>query len=144
MGLKGRLPTDIELLSELQILNLVGCSFFGPIPDAIGSLTKPSYLSLKNNSFSGPIPPSIGNLADLTFIDLSDNKLQGSIPVSNGTTLGLDKLLKARRFHFGNNQLSGPIPPRLFSSTMAMIHLLTSQVVRRIVADPLVVWYLWI
>ncbi|XP_062017587.1 leucine-rich repeat receptor protein kinase HPCA1-like isoform X2 [Rosa rugosa] len=149
MGLKGQLPTDIELLSELQILNLsfnkgltgqlrasigkltklvhlnlVGCSFFGPIPDAIGSLTKLSYLSLKNNSFSGPIPPSIGNLANLTFIDLSDNKLQGSIPVSNGTTLGLDKLLKARHFHFGNNQLSGPIPPRLFSSMMAMIHLI--------------------
>ncbi|PRQ32072.1 putative protein kinase RLK-Pelle-LRR-VIII-1 family [Rosa chinensis] len=142
MGLKGQLPTDIELnlsfnkgltgqlrasigkLTKLVHLNLVGCSFFGPIPDAIGSLTKLSYLSLKNNSFSGPIPPSIGNLANLTFIDLSDNKLQGSIPVSNGTTLGLDKLLKARHFHFGNNQLSGPIPPRLFSSTMAMIHLI--------------------
>ncbi|KAL6205403.1 hypothetical protein ACLB2K_022663 [Fragaria x ananassa] len=149
MGLKGQLSTDIELLSELRILNLsfnkgltgqlrasigklkklvhlnlVGCSFFGPIPDAIGSLTKLSYLSLKNNSFSGPIPPSIGNLSNLTFIDLSDNKLQGSIPVSNGTTPGLDMLLKAKHFHFGNNQLSGPIPPRLFSSNMAMIHLI--------------------
>ncbi|XP_050367286.1 leucine-rich repeat receptor protein kinase HPCA1-like isoform X2 [Argentina anserina] len=149
MGLKGQLPTDIELLSELEILNLsfnegltgqlrasignlkklvhlnlVGCSFFGPIPDAIGSLTRLSYLSLKNNSFSGPIPPSIGNLSSLTFIDLSDNKLQGSIPVSNGSTLGLDKLLKARHFHFGNNQLSGPIPPGLFSSDMRMIHLI--------------------
>lgn len=32
------------LLYCLHIRNLVGCSFFGPIPDAIGSLTKLSYL----------------------------------------------------------------------------------------------------
>ncbi|KAI5333981.1 PREDICTED: probable leucine-rich repeat [Prunus dulcis] len=149
MGLTGRLPSDIELLSELEILNLsfnkglkgllpesigkltklvylnlVGCSFFGRIPDTIGSLKQLSYLSLKNNSFNGLIPPSIGNLTNLFFLDLSDNKLVGSFPVSNRTAPGLDQLEKARHFHFQNNQLSGIIPPKLFSSQMKLIHVI--------------------
>ncbi|BBH02087.1 hypothetical protein Prudu_012547 [Prunus dulcis] len=100
MGLTGRLPSDIELLSELEIL------------------------SLKNNSFNGLIPPSIGNLTNLFFLDLSDNKLVGSFPVSNRTAPGLDQLEKARHFHFQNNQLSGIIPPKLFSSQMKLIHVI--------------------
>ncbi|BFG29752.1 hypothetical protein CerSpe_160260 [Prunus speciosa] len=124
MALKGQLPSDIELLSELEILNLVGCSFFGRIPDTIGSLQQLSYLSLKNNSFDGMIPPSIGNLSNLFFLDLSDNKLVGSFPVSIGTTPGLDNLHKARHFHFQNNQFSGTIPPQLFSSQMRLIHVI--------------------
>ncbi|XP_062017590.1 leucine-rich repeat receptor protein kinase HPCA1-like isoform X1 [Rosa rugosa] len=149
MGLKGGLPSDIETLSELQILNLAfnedlkgqlrasignltklktvildGCRFSGPIPATIGSLKQLSYLSLKNNRFSGPIPPSIGNLANLVFLDLSDNMLGDSIPVSNGTAPGLDMLNKTKHFHFSNNQLSGSIPPQLFSSNMPLIHLI--------------------
>ncbi|CAB4277950.1 unnamed protein product [Prunus armeniaca] len=118
-GLKGPLPASIGKLTKLVYLNLVGCSFVGPIPDTIGSLKQLSYLSLKNNSFNGLIPPSIGNLTKLFFLDLSDNKLVGSFPVP-----GLDQLEKARHFHFQNNQLSGKIPPELFSSRMNLIHVI--------------------
>ncbi|KAM0997359.1 hypothetical protein ACFX2C_007253 [Malus domestica] len=121
-GLKGLLPASIGKLTKLVYLNLVGCSFFGPIPDTMGSLKQLSYLSLKNNSFSGRIPPSIGNMTNLSFLDLSDNQLQGPIPVSNRTAPGLDMLHRARHFHFQNNQLSGTIPPRLFSSQMVLVH----------------------
>ncbi|KAL6196104.1 hypothetical protein ACLB2K_031719 [Fragaria x ananassa] len=143
MGLKGGLPSDIEMLSELQILNLafneylkgqlrasignltkLKTLFSGPIPATIGSLKQLTYLSLKNNRFSGPIPPSIGNLANLVFLDLSDNMLGDSIPVSNGTAPGLDMLNKTKHFHFSNNQLSGSIPPQLFSSNMSLVHLI--------------------
>ncbi|XP_048420196.1 leucine-rich repeat receptor protein kinase HPCA1-like [Pyrus x bretschneideri] len=123
-GLKGPLPASIGKLTKLVYLNLVGCSFSGRIPDTMGSLKQLSYLSLKNNSFSGWIPPSIGNMANLSFLDLSDNQLQGSIPVSNRTAPGLDMLHKARHFHFQNNQLSGAIPPRLFSSKMVLLHVI--------------------
>ncbi|PQM34328.1 putative leucine-rich repeat receptor-like protein kinase [Prunus yedoensis var. nudiflora] len=123
-GLKGQLPASIGKLTKLVYLNLVGCSFFGRIPDTIGSLQQLSYLSLKNNSFDGMIPPSIGNLSNLFFLDLSDNKLVGSFPVSIGTTPGLDNLHKARHFHFQNNQFSGTIPPQLFSSQMRLIHVI--------------------
>ncbi|KAM5585372.1 leucine-rich repeat receptor protein kinase HPCA1-like [Rosa sericea] len=153
MGLEGRLSSELETFSELKILVLSynkdltgqlheasigrlrkletlildGCGFSGPIPATIGSLKKLSYLSLKNNRFSGPIPPSIGNLSNLVFLDLSDNKLEGPIPVSSRTTSGLDMLNKTEHFHFSNNQLSGNIPPQLFSSEMALKHLMLDR-----------------
>ncbi|KAF9685111.1 hypothetical protein SADUNF_Sadunf03G0020300 [Salix dunnii] len=149
MGLKGSLSGDIQSLSELQILDLsynknlsgplpsaigdlkkltnlilVGCSFSGPIPDSIGSLPLITYLSLNSNDFSGSIPPSIGNLTSLYWLDLADNRLTGTIPVSTATTPGLDLLVHTKHFHLGLNQLSGTIPPKLFSSEMKLIHLL--------------------
>ncbi|KAF3959685.1 hypothetical protein CMV_015518 [Castanea mollissima] len=149
VGLTGQLSGDLELLSELQTLDLsynkgltgpiprsignmkkllnlilVGCSFSGPIPDTIGSLPQLLYLSLNSNHFSGQIPPSIGNLTSLLWLDLTDNQLKGPIPISDGNTPGLDMLLNARHFHLGQNNLSGTIPPRLFSSEMLLIHVL--------------------
>ncbi|KAJ6389596.1 hypothetical protein OIU77_027840 [Salix suchowensis] len=149
MGLKGSLSGDIQSLSELQILDLsynkdlsgplpsaigdlkkltslmlVGCSFSGPIPDSIGSLPLITYLSLNSNGFTGSIPPSIGNLTSLYWLDLADNMLTGTIPVSTATTPGLDLLVHTKHFHLGLNQLSGTIPPKLFSSEMKLIHVL--------------------
>ncbi|KAL5786886.1 hypothetical protein ACOSP7_003835 [Xanthoceras sorbifolium] len=149
IGLKGQLYTDITALSELQILDLsynknltgilppsigdlkkltnlilAGCSFHGPIPDSIGSLQQLIFLTLNSNRFSGPIPASIGNLSNLFWLDLADNQLEGKIPVSDGTSPGLDMLLNTLHFHLGNNQLSGEIPDKLFSSEMDLIHAL--------------------
>ncbi|KAK4551225.1 hypothetical protein RGQ29_032454 [Quercus rubra] len=149
IGLTGPLSGDVELLSELQILDLsynkgltgpiprsignlkkllnlilVGCSFSGPIPDTIGSLQQLLYLSLNYNHFSGQIPPSIGNLSSLLWLDLTGNQLNGPIPISDGITPGLDMLLNARHFHLGQNHLSGTVSPRLFSSKMTLIHVL--------------------
>ncbi|XP_059652130.1 leucine-rich repeat receptor protein kinase HPCA1-like isoform X2 [Cornus florida] len=123
-GLTGSLPSSIGNLKKLSNLILVGCSFTGLIPASIGSLQQLVFLSLNSNSFSGPIPPSIGNLSNLYWLDLADNKLSGTIPVSDGITPGLDMLFHTKHFHFGNNQLSGEIPPQLFSSNMVLIHLL--------------------
>ncbi|MED6131186.1 hypothetical protein PIB30_007479 [Stylosanthes scabra] len=149
MGLEGELSGDIGSLSELQILDLsynkdltgplpqaigeltklstlilVGCSFNGPIPDEIGFLQELRYISLNSNSFTGEIPHSIGNLSKLYWLDLADNELQGPIPVSSGSVPGLDNLHHAKHFHLGKNNLSGNIPPQLFSSEMVLIHLL--------------------
>ncbi|KAI9397107.1 hypothetical protein POPTR_004G232400v4 [Populus trichocarpa] len=149
MRLKGTLSGDISNLSELQILDLsyntelsgplppaignlkmltslilVGCRFSGPVPDSIGSLPRLTYLSLNSNGFTGTIPPSLGNLDNLYWLDLADNRLTGTIPVSTETTPGLDLLVHTKHFHFGFNQLSGQIPPKLFSSGMALIHVL--------------------
>ncbi|GKV52135.1 hypothetical protein SLEP1_g58727, partial [Rubroshorea leprosula] len=75
-------------------------------------------------NLTGQIPPSVGNLTNLSWLDLSDNQLGGSLPVSDGTTPGLDKLVKTLHFHLGQNKLSGEIPEQIFSSNMALIHLL--------------------
>ncbi|XP_050267175.1 leucine-rich repeat receptor protein kinase HPCA1-like isoform X4 [Quercus robur] len=123
-GLTGPIPRSIGNLKKLLNLILAGCSFSGPIPDTIGSLQQLLYLSLNSNYFSGHIPPSIGNLSNLLWLDLTDNQLNGPIPISDGITPGLDMLLNARHFHLGQNNLSGTIPPRLFSSEMVLIHVL--------------------
>ncbi|KAB8463989.1 hypothetical protein FH972_025279 [Carpinus fangiana] len=120
----GPLPQAIGNLKNLSSLCLTGCGFSGPIPNEIGSLQQLLYLALTSNRFSGPIPNSIGNLSNLYYLDLTDNQLSGSIPVSSGTIAGLDMLLQTRHFHLGKNQLSGTIPPQLFSSNMNAIHVL--------------------
>ncbi|KAI4367066.1 hypothetical protein MLD38_022847 [Melastoma candidum] len=123
-GLTGTLPGTIGNLRKLTELDLVGCGFTGPIPDKIGSLENLVRLSLNSNMFIGPIPPSLGNLSRLYWLDLADNRLSGSIPISNGSTPGLDLLVNTKHFHFGNNQLSGEIPPQLFRLNLSLIHLL--------------------
>ncbi|RYQ84317.1 hypothetical protein Ahy_B10g103502 [Arachis hypogaea] len=114
---------------------LVGCSFNGPIPDEIGFLKELHFISLNSNSFTGRISHSIGNLLNLYWLDLADNELQGPIPISSGSVPGLDKLHHAKHLkihlihvtcsHLGKNNLSGNIPPQLFSSEMALIHLVS-------------------
>ncbi|KAK9022885.1 hypothetical protein V6N11_003123 [Hibiscus sabdariffa] len=124
-GITGSLPSGIGNLKQLINLILVGCGFFGPIPDTIGSLPQLRVLSLNSNGFTGSIPRSIGNLSNLYWLDLADNQLGGEIPVSDGpTTPGLDWLINTKHFHFGQNQISGPIPSKLFSSEMNLIHAL--------------------
>ncbi|CAI0446942.1 unnamed protein product [Linum tenue] len=149
MGLKGKLSGDIGGLTELKsldlsynrdltgpltprlgdlqklnILILVGCGFSGGIPDELGNLSELSFLALNSNNLTGRIPPSLGNLSQLYWLDLADNQLTGNLPVSTPDTPGLDLLLKAKHFHFNKNQLSGSIPPKLFSPEMVLIHVL--------------------
>ncbi|CAL5340937.1 unnamed protein product [Camellia sinensis] len=45
-GLTGPLPALIGDLTKLSILLLVGCDFFGPIPNKIGSLQQLVMLGL--------------------------------------------------------------------------------------------------
>ncbi|KAF7825029.1 putative leucine-rich repeat receptor-like protein kinase [Senna tora] len=123
-GLTGPLSPQLGDLRKLNILILAGCSFSGNIPEELGNLSELSFLALNSNNFSGQIPPSLGNLSKLYWLDLADNQLTGPIPVSTSTTLGLNLLLKAKHFHFNKNQLSGSIPPKLFSSEMVLIHVL--------------------
>lgn len=122
--LRGPLTPDIENLKQLTTLILAGCSFSGNIPAEVGNLPKLSYIALNSNKFSGSIPASLGNLNELYWLDLGDNQLTGTIPVSNKKAPGLDQLLHTKHFHFNKNKLSGPIPDKLFSTNMSLIHLL--------------------
>ncbi|KAG0489555.1 hypothetical protein HPP92_006418 [Vanilla planifolia] len=125
--LVGSLTPAIGNLLQLEALILVGCSFSGSIPSEIGKLTNLTFLALNSNQFFGNIPTSLGSLSKLTWLDLADNHLTGLLPVSNGTVPGLDQLLSAQHFHFNKNDLSGPIPEKLFNSEMQLMHLLLDR-----------------
>ncbi|MED6219843.1 hypothetical protein PIB30_039502 [Stylosanthes scabra] len=123
-NLTGPLPIAIGNLRKLTNLILADCGFSGVIPDTIGNLQRLAFLSLNSNNFNGQIPATIGNLTNLSWLDLAENQLEGPIPISNGTSPGLDMLHHTKHFHFGANELSGNIPPQLFSSDMSLIHVL--------------------
>ncbi|XP_030456003.2 leucine-rich repeat receptor protein kinase HPCA1 [Syzygium oleosum] len=122
--LTGPLSRQLGNLQKLNILILAGCSITGSIPDELGNLAELSFLALNSNNFTGNIPASLGKLSKLYWLDLADNQLTGPIPISTDTSPGLDLLLKAKHFHFNKNKLSGPIPEKLFSSEMVLIHVL--------------------
>ncbi|XP_028081351.1 probable leucine-rich repeat receptor-like protein kinase At5g49770 [Camellia sinensis] len=122
--LTGSLSSQLGDLQKLNILILAGCGFSGNIPNELGNLVELSFLALNSNNFTGQIPASLGSLSKLYWLDLADNQLTGSLPISKSTTPGLDLLKKAKHFHFNKNKLSGPIPAKLFSSDMVLIHVL--------------------
>ncbi|CAI9759276.1 unnamed protein product [Fraxinus pennsylvanica] len=124
-GLTGPLSPRLGDLRNLNILILSGCSFSGNIPSELGNLANLSFLALNTNNLTGNIPHSLGKLSELYWLDLAENELTGSLPVSTGLVApGLDRLKKAKHFHFNKNQLSGEIPEKLFSSNMSLIHVL--------------------
>ncbi|GLJ34399.1 hypothetical protein SUGI_0691570 [Cryptomeria japonica] len=122
--LTGRLPNSIGNLVSLKILMTIGCNFNGQIPSELGNLTNLSFLALNSNKFTGSIPATLGKLTNVEWLDVADNQLTGSLPVSNSTQSGLDKLVNANHFHFNLNNLSGTIPPALFSENMNLLHVL--------------------
>ncbi|CAL4973444.1 unnamed protein product [Urochloa decumbens] len=119
-NLGGPLTPKIGNLKQLTTLILLGCSFSGNIPREIGNLSQLTFLALNTNSFTGGIPPTLGLLSNLIWLDMSANKLSGQIPVSPG----LNQLIKAKHFHFSENQLTGPMSERLFSAKMNLIHVI--------------------
>ncbi|XP_028785400.1 probable leucine-rich repeat receptor-like protein kinase At5g49770, partial [Neltuma alba] len=123
-GMGGRIPAEIGNLSKLQILSLVGCDFSGPIPESLGDLKRLTFLALNLNRLSGNIPRTLGNLSNVNWLDIADNQIEGPIPISDEEGPGLDMLLKAEHFHFGNNRLSGEVQAKLLSSKMILKHLL--------------------
>ncbi|RCV27865.1 hypothetical protein SETIT_5G359200v2 [Setaria italica] len=118
LNLGGPLTPKIGNLKQLTTLILLGCSFSGNIPREIGNLSQLTFLALNSNDFTGGIPPTLGLLSNLIWLDMSANQLSGQIPVSPG----LNQLVKARHFHFSENQLTGPMSESLFNGRMNLIH----------------------
>ncbi|CAN6450292.1 unnamed protein product [Victoria cruziana] len=123
-NLTGPIPRSIGELVNLETLILTGCGFTGTIPAEIGNLRNLTFLALNDNGLNGGIPASLGRLSKLVTLDLAYNQLTGSIPVSSDTQPGLDLLVAAEHFILSNNQLSGSIPPRLFSPRLVLSDML--------------------
>lgn len=109
------IPTEIGLLTKLQILSLVSSYHGGYIPTQIGNLIELNSLDLQENSLHGRIPTQLGNLTKCKVLVLRNNDLTGPIP----TEIGLMRSLITASLE--SNQLTGNIPselqhiPRLYS-----------------------------
>ena len=107
MGLSGRLPAELEMLSGLGVLSLSGNRLRGAIPPGLGSLSNLTRLSIDSNQLSGDIPVELGDLTELESLALNDNMLSGAIPAE------LANLAKLKSLLLANNRLSGEIPEEL-------------------------------
>ncbi|WP_298320825.1 immunoglobulin domain-containing protein [uncultured Aquimarina sp.] len=99
----GEIPVTLGNMPNLESLNLRENVLVGAIPEAITNITSLQTLDLGLNRFSSVIPTTIGELQALTYLDLSENKLEGTIPESLYTSLSLEVI------KFQKNNLSGGV-----------------------------------
>jgi Leucine-rich repeat (LRR) protein len=109
--LRGELPAEMGLLSELKMVSLYFNYLTGPIPPEVGQLSKLETLILHNNRLEGTLPPELGHLSQLKELDLESNRLSGPIPAALGQLAKLEKL------NLNSNDLSSAIPPELGNLT---------------------------
>ena len=107
--LRGGLPSEIQGLNGLQVLELNGNQLSGSIPGAIGNLTKLTVFEVGTNFISGTVPTTIGSLSSMTLLDISSNFLTGTL----FTELG--QLSKLTGLSIKSNFLGGSIPTELLS-----------------------------
>ncbi|XWS12493.1 hypothetical protein CRYUN_Cryun37aG0093800 [Craigia yunnanensis] len=102
--LKGKIPTSLALLEDLEFLNLSSNGLNGEIPTEFGDLISLKNVSLASNSFSGSIPDSMSAIPGLVHVDLSNNQLNGTVPRFFSELKGLKVL------NLENNELHGVLP----------------------------------
>eukprot|EP01017_Pseudomicrothorax_dubius_P026801 TRINITY_DN3025_c0_g1_i4.p1 TRINITY_DN3025_c0_g1~~TRINITY_DN3025_c0_g1_i4.p1 ORF type:complete len:173 (+),score=9.93 TRINITY_DN3025_c0_g1_i4:351-869(+) len=98
--MQGTIPTTINQLTNLKILNLANNNLTGTIPN-LDALTKLRNLELSGNLLAGALP-SLANLKNLEIALFYDNKLAG--------TLSFYPLLRLRVLDIGLNSISGKFP----------------------------------
>ncbi|CAI0552251.1 unnamed protein product [Linum tenue] len=104
----GSIPSGLENLVNLNMVDLSLNLFTGRIPSYFGNFSNLQGLQLQGNQFSGRIPSSLGNLTQLNRVDISSNHLEGAIPSSLGRCRQLGRL------DLSANKLTGEIPTNIF------------------------------
>jgi len=104
---KGTIPTSLERLEKLRMLDMGRNMLSGVVPDFSASFPNLLVLELSNQSLMGTIPRSLANLPFLTTLNLAGNELTGQI----SPALGGFALLKS--LDLSNNKLGQSIPKEL-------------------------------
>ena len=111
--ISGSLPSDLGHLKNLRHLTLTTKGMLqSTIPETIGDLTILEHLDLSLNTLEGTIPFSINKLRNLRYLDLSKGRLVGTVP---------DFDIEGLHVNLAYNELTGTIPPRLARSAGALL-----------------------
>ncbi|KDP21122.1 hypothetical protein JCGZ_21593 [Jatropha curcas] len=102
--LKGRIPSSISVLENLESLNLSSNALTGEIPTNIGDLISLKNVSLGSNSLSGSIPDSMSAIPGLVHVDLSSNQFNGTIPRF------FAEMKHLKHLNLANNEFHGVLP----------------------------------
>lgn len=127
--LEGPIPAGIWSMNNLEVLDIHGNDFLGPIPEIDSVHDKLFFLSIQENNLEFRIPESIGNLVSLKHLDVSSNRLTIPFPsaMSQMTNLvslytGINNfdvhtmpdflagMINLRELSMKQNQLIGEIP----------------------------------
>eukprot|EP00298_Acanthocystis_sp_HF-20_P016054 c21360_g1_i4.p1 GENE.c21360_g1_i4~~c21360_g1_i4.p1 ORF type:complete len:285 (-),score=66.46 c21360_g1_i4:26-880(-) len=129
-SISGTLPSQIGLLSSLNLWIFDNNVISGTIPTEIGKLVKLTQIVLSYAEFSGEIPSHIGLLTKLSTFHLLKTNINGNVPteMSNLSSL-IDLMISASQinymcselgllsnlefFHLGSNRLIGEIPSEI-------------------------------
>ena len=101
--LRGTLPEDAMLNTDVNYLDLSNNQLAGAIPGRLGHLTDLSYLNISHNQLAGDVD-ALAGLTDLLALDLSDNLLSGVVP--HALTCGLTII---RHLDLTRNAFSGQV-----------------------------------
>lgn len=108
-NLKGKIPTEIGNLKDLEYLWLDNNELTGTIPDTIFQLKNLKWLYLQENSLEGELPQNV-SMPALEVLYLNNNLLTGNLSTS---WIYLNNL---RDFRLFNNKLSGIITEEIATS----------------------------
>jgi hypothetical protein len=129
LGIWGPLPSKIDRLNSLRVLNLSSNYIYGELPREISTMTSLQNLVLSINYINGTVP-NLKPLTGLTELDLSFNRLGPDFPSLSSSIVKLvlknnsltkipenlaNSLSMVEEVDLSYNKLSGWVPSSLFS-----------------------------
>mmetsp|Transcript_14210 Transcript_14210/g.21908 ORF Transcript_14210/g.21908 Transcript_14210/m.21908 type:complete len:620 (-) Transcript_14210:116-1975(-) len=137
MEMKGNLPSELSLLSNLEYLLLDSNALSGTIPSSLRTMKSLASLSLTHNNYSTLLPKWLGRLQNLKVLRLSHNNFKGTLPhdLENLTSLRIlaldynslsgnfslmQEMTWLEALYLGSNQLTGLLHDRDFSSMKSL------------------------
>lgn len=76
-NIMGEMPSSMESLRSLFLLNLSTNHLEGQVPASLSQMSTLEQLDLSKNNLSGMIPQDLSKLRELSYLDVSSNKLYG-------------------------------------------------------------------
>ncbi|CAB9520215.1 Leucine Rich Repeat [Seminavis robusta] len=92
-NLDGTLPSYLSEFQQLESFSMAqNKDIRGRIPSELGLLTNLKYLSLRGNRISGEVPSELGMLSSLVELELENTNLRGTLPTAICMIPNLTKL----------------------------------------------------